>query len=250
MATVAIGDIHGNHAALADLLSLIYPEVSNEDTLVFLGDYIDRGPDSKACIDEIVRLKQRAPFPVVTLRGNHEEWMMATMDDYSRHSWLLGADAFETVRSYSPEAARRLRQQVERAGARLVTDHVELSYEAFFDAMPASHKQFFKELQLFFRADDTLFVHAGIDPDGGPAEEQDSRELTWGLCHNFPDAYRGGDRVVYGHHDNSVVDEKGWPGPFVVDDLTYGIDSISAGVLTAIRMPDAEVFQSARFRNM
>ena len=78
MATVAIGDVHGNLVALQNLLELILPELGNGDTLVFLGDYIDRGPDSKDCVEEIIRLKQDAPFSVVTLLGNHEEWMLTT----------------------------------------------------------------------------------------------------------------------------------------------------------------------------
>lgn len=248
MATLAIGDVHGNLSALQSLLQVVLTELGSRDTLVFLGDYIDRGPNSKNCVEEIIRLSQDTQYSVVTLLGNHEEWMLATMHDYTRHSWLLGADAFETVRSYSPSAASLLRQEVDRAGPRLIMDEVELPYDAFFDVMPASHKRFFEELQLFHRADDTLFVHAGIDPDGGPPEEQDSRELTWGLCHDFPDGYRGLNKVVYGHHDNGVVDDKGWPRPFILNELTYGIDTIRTGVLTAIRMPDGKVFQSDRFR--
>ncbi len=67
MATIAIGDIHGHYRALADLLERLLPQIHADDTLVFLGDYIDRGPDSKDCVEEIIRLKQDAPFSVVTL---------------------------------------------------------------------------------------------------------------------------------------------------------------------------------------
>ena len=66
MATYAIGDIHGDLAALRNLLELVLLELHNTDTLVFLGDYIDRGPDSKGCVEEIIQLKQDAPFSVVT----------------------------------------------------------------------------------------------------------------------------------------------------------------------------------------
>lgn len=144
--------------------------------------------------------------------------------------------------------AKLLRQEAERAGPRLITDEIELPYDAFFDAMPASQEKFFRELGLFHRADGAIFVHAGLDPDGGPPEEQDSRELTWGLCHDFPDGYRGPRKVVYGHRNHGVADERGWPRPFVLNDLAYGIDTISTGVLTAISMPDGKIFQSERFR--
>jgi serine/threonine protein phosphatase 1 len=72
MATVAIGDIHGNLKPLEDLLSEVLPVLRPEDTLVFLGDYIDRGPDSRGCVERILRLKEQAAFSVVTLLGNHE----------------------------------------------------------------------------------------------------------------------------------------------------------------------------------
>jgi serine/threonine protein phosphatase 1 len=84
LATIAIGDIHGNREALGDLLEKLLPEIDSQDTLVFLGDYIDRGPDSRGCIEEIVRLAREAPFSVVPLLGNHEEWMLATMHDYTK----------------------------------------------------------------------------------------------------------------------------------------------------------------------
>ena len=247
MATIAVGDVHGNLAALQSLLESVTAHLTAEDTLVFLGDYIDRGPDSKGCIEEIVRLSNEASFSVVTLLGNHEEWMLATMDDYTKHSWLLGAEAFETVTSYSLSAANKLRLAVDEAGPRLITDDVELPYEAFFETMPVSHRSFFRGLRLFHKSDGAIFVHAGIDPNGGAPEEQNSRELTWGLVHNFPDGYRGPHKVVYGHRDNCVVDASGWPRPRIVNELTFGIDSISTGVLTAIRMPDGMVFQSERY---
>ena len=67
MATVAVGDIHGNFSALKDLLDKVLPDMDKTDTLVFLGDYIDRGPDTRSCIERIVALKSSADFAVVTL---------------------------------------------------------------------------------------------------------------------------------------------------------------------------------------
>jgi serine/threonine protein phosphatase 1 len=61
MATIAIGDIHGNLAALEDLLGQLAPDLTTGDTLVFLGDYIDRGPHSRGCIDRILELRARGP---------------------------------------------------------------------------------------------------------------------------------------------------------------------------------------------
>src|SRR5271167_4994486 len=105
MATVAIGDIHGNLGPLEDLLSQVFSELQPEDTLVFLGDYIDGGPDSRGCVERIVRLKAEADFTVVGLPGNHEQWMLRSLNDPTRHSWLVGMEGLETVKSYSEEAA-------------------------------------------------------------------------------------------------------------------------------------------------
>ena len=87
MSVVAVGDIHGQSLALRGLLAQILPEMRPTDTLVFLGDYIDRGPDSKGCIEEILRLKSNARFKVVTLMGNHEQWMMHSFRNPTKHGW-------------------------------------------------------------------------------------------------------------------------------------------------------------------
>jgi serine/threonine protein phosphatase 1 len=78
MGTIAIGDIHGNLRALEDLLNGISKEVGAEDTVVFLGDYIDRGPDSKGCIERIIAFQSDMKANVVPLLGNHEEWLLQT----------------------------------------------------------------------------------------------------------------------------------------------------------------------------
>src|SRR6266568_4134167 len=95
------------YAALEDLLAKVMPAMSQRDVLVFLGDYIDRGPDTRGCLDRMVRLRDEVPCPLVTLLGNHEDWMLKTMRDSTRHSWILGMEAFETIASYSVEAAVR-----------------------------------------------------------------------------------------------------------------------------------------------
>src|SRR5262245_47582642 len=147
MSTIAIGDIHGNLAALDNLLSRITPEFAAEDTIVFLGDYIDRGPDAKGCIQRILEFRLTAKGRVVTLLGNHEEWLLRTYKDHTRHSWLLGMEGFPTVRSYSTTAADKLREAAEKAGPRLVLERVQLPYELFFEAMPAEHITFLTSLQ-------------------------------------------------------------------------------------------------------
>jgi serine/threonine protein phosphatase 1 len=245
MATVAIGDVHGFLPALADVLGQITEEVGPGDTVVFLGDYVDRGPGSKQCVDAILDFRQNTSAAVVCLRGNHEDWLLRTLGDHHRHSWLLGMEAFQTIRSYSPEAEQILRAAKSAAGGAVYMEDCTLPYDALFDAMPRTHLEFFQSLLLFHRTADCLCVHAGIDPRVPADEPQQARAMVWGV-NAFPDRYTGAETIVYGHRNNADLDEYGWPGPRFTGN-TIGIDTISHGVLTAIRLPDGCVFQSGLY---
>lgn len=244
MATLAIGDIHGNLPALVDLLAQVNDGIGANDTVVFLGDYIDRGPDSRACIDAILDFQKESSAKVVCLQGNHEDWLLRTQANYSKHSWLLGMDALDTIRSYSPDAERILREAVGDAGPQLFEGECALPYEAFFDVLPASHREFFAQLTLCVETQDCICSHAGIDPDVALLNDQPPRSLIWGH-RSFQDRYTGTSPIVYGHWNNALLDADGWPAPRIIGN-TIGIDTIWHGVLTAIRMPDRRIFQSAR----
>jgi serine/threonine protein phosphatase 1 len=247
MATIAIGDVHGNLRALSDLLDQLRSEVTGGDTVVMLGDYIDRGPDSKGCIDAILAFGEQVPATVVGLCGNHEDWMLQTMGDCTRHSWLLGMQPLETIQSYSPEAARAVRKAAREAGLRLYTGSHQLPYHLFFEALPPAHRAFFGGLRSCFQAEDCICVHAGVHPGfaADAPHEHPRNSLVWG-ARDFPEAYAGASTVVYGHHNNADIDANGWPHPRVLG-ATIGIDTIAHGVLTAMRFPDRRVFQSARY---
>ena len=243
MATIAIGDIHGNLRALDDLLTRIDQEVNHSDTVVFLGDYIDRGPDSRGCIERVIDFELSARSRVVTLLGNHEEWLLRTFDDYSRHSWLF-MGSFPTIESYSRAATKKIQSEIKKLGAKLILDHAQLPYDLFFDAMPKKHIDFFKSLKIYHRSPDAVCVHGGLDPPSGPPEEQNTENLIWGTD-KFPAEYGGEDAIIYGHTNNPEFDASCWPRPCIVG-KTYGLDTISEGVLSAIRLPGGDIFQSRR----
>lgn len=246
MATFAIGDIHGNLAALQDLLGQIHGEVSKDDVVVFLGDYIDRGDDSRGCIDAILSFRDEGEARVFCLKGNHEDWLLRTRADYRRHSWLIAMEAFPTIRSYSAEAEHTLREALSQAGADAYMDHCPLPYEVFFDAVPQTHHAFLSELTLSFDGPDCFCSHAGLNPQVA-LSDQSPRSLIWG-SDGFPAGYSGPLTIVYGHHNDPERDSAGWPHPRIVGNA-IGIDTIAHGVLTAIRMPDRHVFQSGRHVN-
>jgi serine/threonine protein phosphatase 1 len=246
MSLFAVGDIHGNIRALEDLLHKIVPELSAADTIVFLGDYIDRGPHVKQCVDAIIELKQTSVFSVVTLMGNHEDWMLKSYRDHTSHSWIVGMECFDTIGSYSAKALHALRQAIERDGINMILGKSELPYEVFFDSLPSAHLEFFKSLKRYHQAGEVLCAHGGINTDIEIIEEQHPDSFLWG-SETFPDAYRGPQHIVYGHHGNAELDEVGWPHPNIKSNRTYGIDTIAHGVLTAIRFPGGKTFQSKRF---
>lgn len=246
MSTITVGDVHGNLAALEDLLGALRAEVTADDTIVFLGDYIDRGAHSRECIDALLAFRAGTPARVVFLMGNHEEWLLLTMRDSTRHSWLLGMEALDTIRSYSPEAAAIIRYEARHGREALYLEQAPLPYDLFFDAMPAAHRAFFEALELFAETPDCICTHGGLDPGGGPLAAQHQRSLIWGTT-QFQDRYSGERALVYGHWNNAELDDAGWPQPRIVGS-TIGIDTIRHGVLTAIRMPERRIIQSARYR--
>ena len=245
MATAVIGDVHGNLRALDDLLAQLGPLLAAKDTAVFLGDYIDRGPDTRGCIDRILRWQKESPARVITLLGNHEDWLLRSIKDPTRHSWLVGMEADETIVSYSPRVARELRLALEQAGPRLLSERVVLPYELLVEAMPSSHLDFLRALKLYHRTEDALCVHGGLDPAIPSVEGQPREALLWGTD-EFLDGYSGDEIVVYGHWGNAVLDREGWPRPRT-QNRTIGVDTIAFGVLTAVVLPQMQVIQSARF---
>jgi serine/threonine protein phosphatase 1 len=245
MATFAIGDIHGHALALRDLLDQLSREVRTDDEVVFLGDYIDRGPDTKGCVEAILAFIHEMPASVVCLCGNHEDWLLRTERDYHRHSWLLGMEAFETIRSYSADAEQTLRAAVANAGPELYLGRCVLPYGAFFDAVPRAHIEFLAGLRVYHQTADCVCAHGGVDPRVAGIREQSREALIWG-GDGFPGQYDGAERVVYGHRNNAQLNAAGWPAPAIAG-RTIGVDTISHGVLTAIRLPDRRVFQSARY---
>jgi serine/threonine protein phosphatase 1 len=243
--TTSEGDVHGNREALDDLLSRLEVELQPIDTVVFLGDNIDRGPDSSGCIERILRFRAETPATVVTLLGNHEDSFLRTSEDPSRYSWLTVMEGLATVRSYSTTAADALEEAVVAAGSRLVLERVSLPYRAFFEAIPSEHLAFFKGLRTFWRTREAVCVHGGLDPQSGPVESQSRDVMVWGHP-KWPGDYAGPDLVMYGHCDNAELTADGWPSP-AMGPASIGIDTISHGILTACVLPGRRVLQSRRF---
>jgi serine/threonine protein phosphatase 1 len=166
----AVGDIHGRADLLRRLLRLIEADnarqPSAEVRLIFLGDYVDRGPASREVIDILM---ERPAFAdkVVRLRGNHEDAMLAFLDDPERSRIWLDWGGMATLASYGVTPRSDL-----PSGERLA--HLSRRLGAL---MPAAHRIFLEGLPLQEVVGDYLFVHAGVNPLV-PLDRQDPFDLT------------------------------------------------------------------------
>ena len=107
--------------------------------MVFLGDYIDRGPYSADCIELIVNFTRTTAATVVGLLGNHEDWLLRALRDPTDHCWWLATSATETLESYDPDVAAAFQRCAKAAGPALYEGRTELPYSLFMEAMwPAS----------------------------------------------------------------------------------------------------------------
>ncbi len=181
MGTIAIGDVHGCVETLRALLENLQP--TPDDRLVFVGDYIDRGPDSKGVIELLLDLRER--FDCTFLRGNHEALMLAYLDGTTINGvsgselWSVNGGR-QTLGSYADAAGRV--------------------------AIPAAHEAFLRETQLYADHDEFFFVHAGLLPDLTIAEnlqEDDQEVFLWEREHLRAAHLAWEKPVVCGHTPRS-----------------------------------------------
>lgn len=241
-----IGDIHGYADLLQQLLDRIRTELRQQDVVVFLGDYIDRGPDSKGVIDIILQLKKQ--YQVVCLKGNHEQWMLQTFAQ-SKNSWVTGMDGFSMMESYSMEFANKLREVFRNLGVKIFTEpevNKKLYQHFFQQIMPRDHLTFFTSLQNYYENEYCICVHAGLNIDL-PLAEQQEQDLLWSLPANFLQTWQGEKILVMGHQGTHSVDESMWGKPIVTEKVALlDTSCYETGVLTAMRLPDRKVFQAQK----
>jgi serine/threonine protein phosphatase 1 len=217
----AVGDIHGRLDLLQSMLDLIESDASNHAAerrvLVFLGDYVDRGPDSRGVVERLIGGAPQG-FEAHFLKGNHEAILLDFLAEAWRlDHWLLnGGEA--TMRSYGIDTER-----LARIGA-----PAEVWRQAFAEALPGAHLRFFKNLQLSVSFGDYLFVHAGVRP-GIPLNAQSEADLVWirGPFLNHAEPF--GKIVVHGHTPETEP---------VIRANRIGIDTgaVFSGRLTALKL--------------
>jgi serine/threonine protein phosphatase 1 len=242
MATVVIGDIHGNVDALWILFGKISRILTRETTVVFLGDYIDEGPSTKGVIDRLLEFREEHLGSVRFLKGNHEQWLEKSLSDQTRHSWLLSMGGLATIKSYSSELEQEFRDIMKRTGPALIADKLPFPYDFLRGQMPKQHLAFLEGLELYYENEDCICTHAGLSRDFTSVERETEKSLLWGDA-DFPAYYTGAKLVVFGHFSRKARLVKGVPKPLVTKNAIC-IDTSGNGVLTALQLPEKRIAQS------
>jgi serine/threonine protein phosphatase 1 len=208
----AIGDIHGCISKLDKMMAQLNIDARN-DTLVFIGDYIDRGSDPKGVVDSILDIRKRIKN-VVCLLGNHEQMFLNYYLEHKDEDLFMHNGGMSTMISYG----------VNPSGREKLT-------------IPNDHMEFFITLLLSYETDDYIFVHAGLRP-GIPIQRQNFEDLLWIRYDFINSPYDFKKIVIFGHTPLSFTTP-------LIDKNKIGLDTgaVYGGKLTCIELPEMKIHQ-------
>lgn len=170
--TYAIGDIHGSLSKLRSLMARCADHAQGRPTtFVFLGDYIDRGPDSAGVVRYLIELQSQMREQVIALKGNHEAVALGVIDGTMPADYWLSLGGAATLRSYGVDSA---------------------------DALPGEHVDWLRSLRLSYDDGRRFFVHAGINPKK-PLETQREQDMLWIREPFLSDRRDYARLIVHGH---------------------------------------------------
>ena len=216
---LAISDIHGKKDTFIELLNNIGYD-SAQDQLILLGDYVDRGPNSRAVLNQVIRLQEEG---AIVLRGNHDDMLVAAYRG-------------------EPGALERW----ERNGA----IHTLQNYDSTIETMTIpqtdefrQHVEFIESLAYYHETPDYIFVHAGINP-ARPLEDTDPFDFVW-IRDAFFKEYSGDKTVIFGHTPTSLLhDDQHDHSIYFGTNNIIGIDgaAVYGGNLNCLELPSKRVF--------
>ncbi len=211
-----IGDIHGRLNNLLSLYENIRSFITDDDALIFLGDYIDRGPSSYEVIEFLISLS--SIHRTIFLKGNHEDMLLRYKDGENPDNFFSNGGS-ATLKSYKDN-----------------TGSFRIS---------ADHMRFYGKLYSFFETQDFIAVHAGLNPDVKDIDEQDEFDLLW-IREKFFRSERKWDKtIIFGHTLCSILHGSLMEIYNNKKNNIIGIDTGACygGILTCLRWPDKAVFQ-------
>jgi serine/threonine protein phosphatase 1 len=207
----AVGDIHGRYDKLVAMMEILPWKKESGDILLFIGDYVDRGPRSRDVVEFLVQLKKQGGN-FVFLKGNHEKMLLDFYVKQKDQMLYVANGGAETIASYVEGAIGR---------------------KAF--VLPEDHLEFLISLQLIHETQDYIFVHAGLR-DAIPLEEQAEEDLLWIREEFIYSTYDWNKRIIFGHTALET--------PFVTPGK-IGIDTgaVYGNKLTAVQLPGMKFYQ-------
>ncbi|MEK4554452.1 metallophosphoesterase family protein [Jeotgalicoccus sp. FSL K6-3177] len=219
---LAISDIHGELKLFDSLLEKVnYDE--DEDQLILLGDYVDRGPNSKGVLNRVSELKRNG---AIVLRGNHDEMMLNAMDGVPEalERWEKNG-ALATLQSYDSSI-----------------ESVTLSAGAEFE----KHISLIREMDYYYETKDYIFVHAGVRPDT-PVQKTDPHTFVW-IRELFYEKYSGDKTVIFGHTPTSVIRQEKNHDIYFGENNIIGIDGAATygGQLNCLELPGKKTYSVAK----
>lgn len=244
--TFVVGDIHGDVDALRTLMSRL-PDPVAGDTVVFLGDYLDRGPSSAEVIAYLRALQRDAPYTVVCLRGNHEDaWLRVIDHRWDEFVYPPGNGCLAAMRSFTggPQPA---------AGEFPAAEEFDALYSGSF--FPADVVAWMRQLAWFHEDEHGIYVHAGlVEKDGEfrhPRDIEPPIAMLWTRSESFFRDYRG-KRVVVGHTTTETLPPElsiytpSDPTDLWAGECVVAIDTGAGkgGFLTALELPARVVWES------
>ncbi|MCA9037005.1 MAG: serine/threonine protein phosphatase [Planctomycetaceae bacterium] len=208
--TIAIGDIHGCASALNSVLEAICP--TQCDTIIQLGDAIDRGTHSRAVIDSLLSLSKQCAF--VFVRGNHEELLLDALDDTDKLARWLRNGGTDTLRAYGCDRPENI---------------------------PADHLEFLRGSVQYFESERHIFVHAGYIDDQ-PMAGQPGLALRWRVTNENSRPHCSGKTVITGHTAQKSGEILDLGHVKCID-----TNCVHGGWLTAINADNGEMWQSDQY---
>ncbi len=218
----AIGDIHGRLDLLARLHDLISADAAaasaQRKVVVYLGDYVDRGPDTRGVVDLLMR-KPLAGFEHIHLLGNHEDYLLQFLENPAVGPHWCSFGGIETLVSYgvrppSPFLVRAAEYETAR--------------QALAERIPPAHVEFMRDLRLTHQEGDYFFAHAGVKPGVALASQQ-AKDLLWIRDEFLDNDDDFGACVVHGHTIVEAPEER--PNRIGIDTGAFATGRLTALVL-------------------